>query len=823
MSDGINMADSEAVRSFSNRQDTDIDYTPRVGLEFDSEREAYEFYRIYGWKLGFNVRREYANKSRKTGEITSRKFTCSKEGFRAPDKRSTHTKNPQPETRTGCLAHMVIRRKKENGKYEIYGFESLHNHPLFIESCANPSQRKMPSAQSSEADQSNDSGTIPKNANEPESRHDGVRDNLSYNRQVQNCHLRTKRQRDMKYGETGILLNCFQDQSLENPLFYYAVQLDVEERISNIFWADAKMIIDYSHFGDVISFDVIFRNNKGFRPFASFVGFNHHGETVLFGAALLYDETFESFQWLFETFLHAMSGKKPKTIFTDQDGIIANAISLVMPEAYHGICIWRLKENAMKHLNHLFRGDCDFKQEFKACINDYEEDMEFLTAWDAMINKHNLRDNIWLQKLFEEKDKWAKPYVKWAFSAGMRSTQLNESLHSDLRDFLKSDIDLILFLRHFEKVVNDRRYKELEVEYNSRLKLPYFKIKAPMLTQAADVYTNMIFQLFQEEYEEFQSAYILHRDETGPCREYMVAVLGKNSQYKVFGNPSEQTVSCSCRKFETHGFLCSHAVKILDTMDIKYIPDRYIMKRWTKNARDPTLQDLQGRIIQADTTSEVSSRYKYLCPKYVRLVARASECEEAFRLLDQYSVELSKKVKEILQKQTSIDASLTDTDVDISLSATSQSNEAERNLDSANSIRGKGFKKKGQKGKFHLRSCIEKGLQEKKKCCPEQPPMPYSLSDASTPSGNVLLQGLEMAPNMSSIGSQTPPAYKTYKGIDLSNPSGPTNCEGIHSSPHSSFTPILRESLASFQTSQASNCTQYIQCYCRNNSDELGS
>ena len=50
--------------------------------------------------------------------------------------------------------------------------------------------------------------------------------------------------------------------------------------ITNMFWVDAKMIIDYGHFGDVVSFDTTYKPN---RPFAVFVGLNHHRETVVFG------------------------------------------------------------------------------------------------------------------------------------------------------------------------------------------------------------------------------------------------------------------------------------------------------------------------------------------------------------------------------------------------------------------------------------------------------------------------------------------------------------------------------------------------------------
>lgn len=46
-------------------------------------------------------------------------------------------------------------------------------------------------------------------------------------------------------------------------------------------------------------------------PFAPFTGLNHHHQSILFGCALLQDETEKSFTWLFETWLMAMGGKSP--------------------------------------------------------------------------------------------------------------------------------------------------------------------------------------------------------------------------------------------------------------------------------------------------------------------------------------------------------------------------------------------------------------------------------------------------------------------------------------------------------------------------------
>ena len=101
----------------------------------------------------------------------------------------------------------------------------------------------------------------------------------------------------MTYGEAGILLQYFQQQLTDNPSFFHAYQMDLEEQITNIFWVDARMLFDYHCFVDVISLDTTYFTNGDHRPLAIFSRFNHYRGRVIFGAILLYDETIESFKW----------------------------------------------------------------------------------------------------------------------------------------------------------------------------------------------------------------------------------------------------------------------------------------------------------------------------------------------------------------------------------------------------------------------------------------------------------------------------------------------------------------------------------------------
>ena len=71
---------------------------------------------------------------------------------------------------------------------------------------------------------------------------------------------------------------------------------DNDVTIMNIFWTDGQAIMDYYVFGDAVSFDTTFSTNEFQMPFAPFIGVNHHKQTVLFGAALLYNEPADTFE-----------------------------------------------------------------------------------------------------------------------------------------------------------------------------------------------------------------------------------------------------------------------------------------------------------------------------------------------------------------------------------------------------------------------------------------------------------------------------------------------------------------------------------------------
>ena len=132
----------------------------------------------------------------------------------------------------------------------------------------------------------------------------------------------------------------------------------------------------------------------------------------------MYDETFESFKWLFETFLKAHNGKQPKTIYTDQAVAMGKAVKEVFLEAWHGLCTFHIMQDAVKHLAEADDEESstspkqtteDNEEEpsilvdFSACMFEYEDEKTFEQAFNTIRAKASKQS--WLDSIYNVKEK----------------------------------------------------------------------------------------------------------------------------------------------------------------------------------------------------------------------------------------------------------------------------------------------------------------------------------------------------------------------------------------------------------------------------------
>ncbi|KAK2413973.1 Far-red impaired responsive (FAR1) family protein [Trifolium repens] len=103
---------------------------PSVGMEFDSEEAARNFYVAYARQVGFAVRVMQRRRSGIDGRTLARRLGCNKQGF-SPNNKGTlrHDKRPKPSAREGCKATILVKMEK-SGKWVVTRFIKDHNHPL---------------------------------------------------------------------------------------------------------------------------------------------------------------------------------------------------------------------------------------------------------------------------------------------------------------------------------------------------------------------------------------------------------------------------------------------------------------------------------------------------------------------------------------------------------------------------------------------------------------------------------------------------------------------------------------------------------------------
>ncbi|XP_073353389.1 protein FAR1-RELATED SEQUENCE 5-like [Aegilops tauschii subsp. strangulata] len=408
-------------------------------------------------------------------------------------------------------------------------------------------------------------------------------ENLGFIRDDLKICLYSKRTIKAKNGDTGGVLEYMEKKVSEDVNFFYSIQVDEDEMTRK--W----------------------KQDDG-RPFGLIVGVNNHQKTVVFGAALFYDETAASFAWLFRTFLKVMSGKHPRTILTDENAAMAKAIRKVFPHSHHRICVWHMNQNACKHLAGVVDEYKKFNVDFQHCIYDIEEEDEFVSAWNKMIDKYELGDNAWLQRLFEKKEQWALVYGKNTFSAHMSTTQRSESMNNELKRYISVKYDMLTFFEHFERLVSDKRCEEVKYDFKATQTTPKLKAESSyMLTQAAATYAPAIFKIFQD-----QVLRTLNYD-TLLCDE-------SDTELKIY---------------------------VLDINNIKHIPGKYILKRWTIDAK---VLDITSKCNPHENLkARMSNRYKELCRMFLKIAARAAESEDSYNKAAKFAEQLAQDVDKCLK------------------------------------------------------------------------------------------------------------------------------------------------------------------------------
>nr|XP_043617051.1 protein FAR1-RELATED SEQUENCE 6 [Erigeron canadensis] len=552
---------------------------PAVGMEFESYDDAYNYYNCYALEAGFRVRVKNSWFKRNSREKYGAVLCCNSQGF----KRIKDVNRLRKETRTGCPA-MVRMRLTDSRRWRILEVTVDHNHLLGAKACKS---NKKTAQSDSEAegrtvkiyralviDSGVNNGNSKSTCQELGSLSDNHPDQLK-----------------LKKGDSLAIYNYICRMQLTNPNFFYLMDLNDDGHLKNMIWFDARCRAAIGYFSDVIYFDTTYLSNKFEIPLVTFVGMNHHCQSVLLGCGLLSGETRESYLWVFNAWLTSTSGQVPQTIITDRCKILQSVVSEVFPKSRHRFSLSRIMKKVPEKLGGLRNYDAIRKVLAKAAYETLKP-FEFDSVWAFMVQQFGIGEHEWLRSLYEDRAWWAPVFLKDTFFAGMAVVSpFSDTLLSIFDKYIHKQTPLKEFLDKYELALQKKHKEEAAADMESRDSSPTLKTRCSFELQLSKVYTYEIFKKFQVEVEEMYSCFStmqVHVD--GPVIIFVVKerVLAEGNRreikdYEVMYNRAAADVRCICGCFNFNGYLCRHALCVLNFNGVEDIPSKYILSRWKKD------------------------------------------------------------------------------------------------------------------------------------------------------------------------------------------------------------------------------------------------
>jgi len=617
---------------------------PTVGLEFNSFDEAYDFYNLYAKEQGFGIRVSNSWFRSKKKERYRAKLSCSSAGF----KKKSEANNPRPETRTGCPA-MIVIRLVDSKRWRIVEVELEHNHQVSpqIKRFYKSHKKMIIAAKKAQPPPEPVAEVHTIKLYQTAVAKAGLNGCSNFNEREGIIPVDNSKHLELKEGDAHAVYNYFCRMKLTNPNFFYLFDLDDDGRLRNVFWADARSRTAYGYFCDTVAIDTTCLANKYEIPLISFVGVNHHGQSVLLGCGFLGHESVEYFIWILKAWLKCMLGRPPLVIVTDQCKPLQSAVSEVFPNARHCYCMWYIMQRVPEKLGGL-KGYETIKRQLNKAVYDSLKISEFETAWADMIKWHRLGDNKWLQTLYEDRQLWVPVYLKDIFFAGIIPIRENEGLITFFDGYVHKHTSFKEFVDKYDLALHRKHLKEAMADLESRKPSLESKTRCNFEVQLSKMYTREIFQRFQSEVEGMYSCFNTRQvSVNGPIMTYIVKerveVEGNEKEvrnYEVLYETTQVDIRCICSLFNYKGYLCRHALNVLNYNGVEEIPPRYILPRWSK--------DFKCRYALDNNSSNIGVYnplycYNYLHKHALPIVEEGAQSQQHYKIALQELEELLNK------------------------------------------------------------------------------------------------------------------------------------------------------------------------------------
>ncbi|KAK1391937.1 hypothetical protein POM88_010993 [Heracleum sosnowskyi] len=493
--------------------------------------EGIEFYQAYGRLSGFNTRRS-TEKTNDDDNIVSKYVVYRRGGFNekkliVSNKKSSQVKRRKTiSNRCGCGVKIILR--VVSGKtYRISTFIEEHNHDLVPKSGRQFMRVNCQMSIISRKfvfDAANVNIGVSKSHSFMKEQVGGYANVGATVRDFRNFS------RDLKayVGERDaqMIINKFKAKHASCESFYYVYDVDSEDHLTKLFWADAVARRNYELYDDAVSFDATFDTNMYNMVFCPFTG------------------------------CPAMKQAIP----------ISFAVTDEFPAKRHRLCMWHIMEKFPMKLGNYLCKETDFMEKMKKYI------------WSSTLEPAKFEKEPHGSRLFFRD----KPMFGL-----MRTTSRSESENNFFSQFHRQSDSLCEFYLRFGSAMDRQRYEYARLNQEDLSAIPSTVSKLFIKADAAQLYTRPIFYKIQQEI--LASCYDMRIQDIGLLVDgvkcyIMKDVLMEDKLFEV--KVSQNHDVCSCKKFVMCGILCRHAFCALNHFEVVKIPRLLVLNRWSMTAEN---------------------------------------------------------------------------------------------------------------------------------------------------------------------------------------------------------------------------------------------
>lgn len=625
----------ECKPEIHNLNENDAFPAPRAGMVFSSEDEVRLYYTKYAIREGFRFMTRSSKKG-PDGKVKYLALACNREGVRRGCKGMRNTSS----RKQNCEAKICVTLCKD-GNYRILTVMLNHNHELlphqFLKDIDVHAKRT--------SGQKGIDARVKRTSDQK-----GIDTCVKRTSDQNDCGNYPCRERHLigSNGDGEALQKYLVRMQEQDSNFFHAIDLDDFFHVRSVFWADGRSRATYESFGDVVIVDTTYLSNQYKVPLATFVGLNHHGQSVLFGCGFLSCQDSESFIWLFQSWLHCMSGVPPQGIITDHCKAMQKAVETVFPSTRQRWCLsCIMKKVPQKIHGHAKHGS--IRDLLQNAVYDTLTTNEFERNWKKIVDDFDLEDNKWLKELFLERHRWVPTFVRSDFWAGVSINLHSESMHSFFDGYVNRQTSLKQFIDQYDNALQDTAEKEFVADVHSSCNTQACVTKSPLERQFQSAYTYAKFLEVQDEFFGKADCNVSVTHGNGSICHYNViedVLIGgkpKETVVEVTFDRVNCDVKCSCRLFEFKGILCRHSLAILAQERVKEVPCKYILDRWRKNIKRKYVYTKTSYGVQPHKPQ--MQRLELLCNQFNSVADVATEFEETSSFVKVTLCNLKEKIQ----------------------------------------------------------------------------------------------------------------------------------------------------------------------------------